>query len=52
MGARDRLSAAMEANNFGRALKRAEHNDDAMVFAKVGCGFDAATGVILIRHGH
>jgi len=52
MGACDGFAAAVEADDFGRAFERAKHNDDAMVFAKVGGGFDAAAGVILIGHGH
>jgi hypothetical protein len=52
VGFGDDFAAAVEADDSGRAVKGAEHDDDAAVFLEVRGGFGAAAGVILIDDVH
>jgi hypothetical protein len=45
------VSSAVQSDDIGRALKRAEHNDDPAVFPQVSNGLNAASGVIDVCHG-
>jgi hypothetical protein len=52
VGFSDEGAAAVEADDLGRAIEGAEHDDDAAVFLEVRGGFGAAAGVILIDGFH
>ena len=47
---RDDRAASVQADNFRRDFKRAEHDDDASILAQMRRRFRAAACVILIHH--
>ena len=52
VGFGDDFAAAVEADDLGRAIEGAEHDDDAAVFLKVCGSFGAAAGIILVDDFH